>query len=383
MKILHTSDWHLGKNLYDFSLLEDQAHFIRWLLELLARDPVDAVVIAGDIYDRPVPSGEAVTLYDRFLSGAVAELGVPVIAIAGNHDSAARLQFGSSLYQRSGYHVVGSPEAVLHRVVMGNACFTLAPYLHLAGARALFPDEAVKTFDDAYRVLLGSQPPPPAGLRQVVVAHGFFSDLGENADPLLTSDSEIGTGGMDIVSSACFTGYDYAALGHLHAPQRAGDRVRYSGSPLKYSLSEERQRKSVALVELDGDRPGVDLVPVPALRDVRTVRGTLEQLLEPSFHENRHFGDYVFADIEGPECAYPMQKLRALFPRLLGLRFVSLAESTALPSLRLTAAGQRRLSTEALFERFYRDCRGEALPDACREAVAESLEALRKEGVPL
>jgi len=127
---------------------------------------------------------------------------------------------------------------------------------------------------------------------------------------------------MDIVDSAHFAGYDYVALGHLHAPQRAGANLRYSGSPLKYSLSEEHQKKSVTIVELkEGGEPSLELVPVPALRDVRTVQGALNDLLEPSFHQNKQFGDYVFAEVLGEECAYPMQKLRTLFPKLLGLRF--------------------------------------------------------------
>jgi len=326
LKFLHTSDWHLGKSLYDFSLLEDQTHFIHWLLELLRERPVDGVIIAGDIYDRSVPSGGAVALYDHFLSRAAGELGIPVLAVAGNHDSPGRLQFGSSLYRRSGYHVVGAPASPLQRVTLqsgeAEADITLIPYLHLADARALCPEAGIRTFDDAYRELLGGQPPLRPEVRNLAVAHGFFSNLGGNADPLLTSDSEIGIGGMDIVDSAHFAGYDYVALGHLHAPQRAGANLRYSGSPLKYSLSEEHQKKSVTIVELkEGGEPSLELVPVPALRDVRTVQGVLDDLLEPSFHQNKQFGDYVFAEVLGEECAYPMQKLRTLFPKLLGLRF--------------------------------------------------------------
>lgn len=386
MKFLHTSDWHLGKSLYDFSLLEDQTHFIHWLLELLRERPVDGVIIAGDIYDRPVPSGGAVALYDHFLSRAAGELGIPVLAVAGNHDSPGRLQFGSSLYRRSGYHVVGAPASPFQRVTLrrgeAEADITLVPYLHLADARALCPEAGIRTFDDAYRELLGGQPPLRPGVRNLAVAHGFFSNLGGDADPLLTSDSEIGIGGMDIVDSAHFAGYDYVALGHLHAPQRAGTATRYSGSPLKYSLSEEHQKKSVTIVELKGGgEPSLELVPVPALRDVRTVQGALDDLLEPSFHQNKQFGDYVFAEVLGEECAYPMQKLRTLFPKLLGLRFRAQAEAAALPMPRMQARQQiSRLTTEDLFCRFFRESRGHEIPPAHLEALRAALAALEAGG---
>lgn len=386
MKFLHTSDWHLGKSLYDFSLLEDQTHFIHWLLELLRERPVDGVIIAGDIYDRPVPSGGAVALYDHFLSRAAGELGIPVLAVAGNHDSPGRLQFGSSLYRRSGYHVVGAPASPFQRVTLrrgeAEADITLVPYLHLADARALCPEAGIRTFDDAYRELLGGQPPLRPGVRNLAVAHGFFSNLGGDADPLLTSDSEIGIGGMDIVDSAHFAGYDYVALGHLHAPQRAGTATRYSGSPLKYSLSEEHQKKSVTIVELkEGGEPSLELVPVPALRDVRTVQGALDDLLEPSFHQNKQFGDYVFAEVLGEECAYPMQKLRTLFPKLLGLRFRAQAEAAALPMPRMQARQQiSRLTTEDLFCRFFRESRGHEIPPGHLEALRAALAALEAGG---
>jgi len=386
VKILHTSDWHLGKTLYDFPLLEDQAEFVRWLLELLACERVDAVLLAGDIYDRPVPPGGAVALYDHFLSEAVGRLGIPVLAIAGNHDSPGRLQFGSSLYRKSGYYIVGSAGAEREPIRLtdqhGPVQFTLLPYLHLAEVRAQLPDQDIRSLGDAYRVLTGLLGPAP-GARSVALAHGTFADPGFCAGPLVTSDSELGIGGMDGVDSSCFAAFDYVALGHLHAPQRAGKNAWYSGSPLKYSLSEESQFKSVTLLELGapGAPPEMRAVPVPAGRDVRTVTGTMEELLEPSFHRNRSFGDYVFADIGGPECLYPMQKLRTLFPRLLGLRFMDSAGPDKLSGA--VQAGQivSRLSTRELFLRFCRETTGAEIPPAYLEIVDDTLAQLGEEEV--
>ena len=392
MKILHTSDWHLGKALYDFSLLEDQAHFIHWLLALLAQTPVDAVVISGDIYDRPVPPASAVELYDDFLSRAVGEMGIPVFAIAGNHDSASRLQFGSSLYRKSGYYVAGSispaPHTITLRDSLGDVHFTLFPFVHLAEVRALYPGETVRTFDDAYRVLLQNYADSlDYGARNIAIAHGFFGMLGdeEAARPLLTSDSEISVGGMDIADSALFADFDYVALGHLHAPQQPCENAAYSGSPLKYSLSEERHEKSVVLVEL-AEKGSVRSrrIRVPALRDVRSIRGRMEELLEPSFHTCKQFDDYVFAEIEGEECTYPMQKLRTLFPKLLGLRFTAQAEAAdrLIPQMQ---AEQRisRLSAEELFCRFFRESKGYEIPPDYLQAVRDALKDLEKEAEAL
>ncbi len=377
MKILHTSDWHLGKSLYDFSLLEDQAYFIEQLLAYLGNNQVDAVVIAGDIYDRPIPPAGAIQLYDHFLSKTVNQLGIPVLAIAGNHDSASRLEFGSSLYQKSGYYVVGSVQNPVTTVTLahkqGDVCFTLLPYLHPADVRALWQED-VKTFDQAYRLLLSHHLPtldPSVG--QVAVAHGFFARLGR-PDCLLTSDSEVSVGGLDIADSCCFAPMDYVALGHLHSPQQVGDNLRYSGSPLKYSLSEEDRRKSFLMVTLEQKGQAVTQeVFLPPLRDLRTVTGTLEQLLEPSYHHIARFDDYVFAQIQGPECLYPMQKLRTLFPRLLGLRFGQRGEGATSMST-MEGRAVERMSVVELFGGFYRQTTGNSLSDKHLELLAEVLE---------
>lgn len=373
MRILHTSDWHLGKSLYDFSLLDDQTFFIDHLLGVLAEERIDAVIIAGDIYDRPVPPAGAVQLYDHFLSQAVVQMGTPVLAIAGNHDSASRVEFGSTLTQGSGYFISGTVQKRLRRVTLadrlGEVCFTLLPYLHPADVRALYPEDAVKTFDDAYHVLLAHNLlEMDASARNVIVAHGFFAGL----DAPVQSDSEINIGGIDLVSGKHLSVFDYAALGHLHAPQKAGvPHIRYSGTPLKYSLSEEAQTKSCTIVELrEKGSVEISTLPVPALRDVRTVRGDFADLLEPSFHQNAQFHDYVFAEITGGATTYPMEKLRALFPHLLGLRFLAQADQ-AMPQR--VGAGAPKLTVEELFCRFYRETKGYDIPADRLEFVRQAL----------
>ena len=366
MRILHTSDWHLGKNLYDFSLLDDQRHALDFLLALISRERIDAVIIAGDIYDRPIPSAEAVRLYDYFLTKAVTELHVPVIVAAGNHDSKSRLEFGSKLYSGSGYHVFGTVKMDAECVTLcddfGEVKFYPVPWLHPAEMRVLLENADIKTFDDAYRLLL-EEYTLDEGVRNVTVAHGFFAALHSNAQKeLITSDSEINIGGMDIVDSAYFSRFDYTALGHLHAPQRAGgEHIRYSGSLLKYSVSEERQKKSCTVIELGkkGDIR-VTTVPIPALRDVRSVTGSFDELMEPDYHQNKNFGDYVFANITDFGVLYPMEKLRTLFPHILGLRFVS--EAGAPEDFELQSQSTPKMSMLELFKRFYRDTYAAEMP---------------------
>ncbi|MDL2232657.1 exonuclease SbcCD subunit D [Ruminococcaceae bacterium OttesenSCG-928-L11] len=381
LKLLHTSDWHLGKSLYEASLHDEQSHFINQILALLEQEAVDAVVLAGDIYDRPLPPGQSVQLYDFFLSETVKKRGIPVIAIAGNHDSASRLEFGASLYRESGYYIYGYPKRDIEPVTLtdrwGEVRFHPIPYLHPADARVLLEDSDIRTWQQAYDALLAhNRPGLDLSVRNVALAHGFFSDLSGREDvEQITSDSEVNTGGMDIADAACFAPFDYTALGHLHAPQwTVRGKVRYSGTPLKYSLSEEHQTKSVTVVEL-GEKGRVDcrIVPLPPRRDVRVIEGAFDQLSDPAFHTAGSFDDYVFARIHGDTVTYPMEKLRLLFPRILGLAFVDgLAAQTDIAA---AVKPRETTSMEELFLRFYRDIKGEDIPpdrlECLREAMAE------------
>ena len=365
MRFIHTSDWHLGRALHGHSLLDEQELFIEWLLAAIDREKPNAVVIAGDIFDRPVPPVAAVELYDYFLRSACIERHVPVLAIAGNHDSASRLEFGSSLYRAEGYYISGRIRPGLEKITLcyehGEVDFVLVPYLHPAEVRAALEDNTLRTFDLAYRALLAENSAEVlTKRRRVAIAHGFFSYL--DAPILQASDSEINIGGAETADLSAFAAFDYIALGHLHAPQWSEkSRVRYSGSPLKYSLSEENHKKSVTLVTL-GENPEVSCEELyyNARRDVRTVRGGFDELLDLSSHQNRAFDDYVFAEIEGLQQAYAAEKLRHVFPNLLGVRFCGDEERVNLPQTG-SEIKSGRLTTSDLFERFYSDIRGEGM----------------------
>ncbi len=387
MRFLHLSDLHFGRSLCEYSLLPDQEHWCRGLLRHLEAERYDAVLIAGDLYDRAVPSGDAVALCDWFLGELAGRLSLPVLCIAGNHDSPQRLSFASSLYRAGGLYMAAISRRELCRVTLGDQWgevdFFLLPYLTPGDGRGLFPGEEIRTFQDAYAVLLREN----RGLlercpRKVLLAHGFFARGAEGQDmELLTSDSEVSVGGSDLVDASLFDGFSYCALGHLHACQQAGSpRMWYSGSPLKYSVSEEKQAKAALAVELDG-AGAVCVTPVslPALRDVRTVRGTMEELLAPTgggFSSN----DYVQITVltQGTVLGASRQ-LRNVYPNYLQIRY----QNPALQELSLGGAERlARLTMEESYRRFYRQVMGQELsPEGCQvlRSLCQKAEESREE----
>lgn len=375
MKILHLSDLHFGKSLFEYSLIEDQRYWCDQTLEFLRETPHDAVLLAGDLYDRSVPSGEAVELLDSFLTALVQELKIPVLAIAGNHDGSRRLDFGSALYRASGLYMAAVPKAEIERVTLadphGPVDFWLLPYISPADARTLFPHCDAHTFSDAYRVFLEANlPQMDKSRRNVLVAHGFFSGFsGEVETQLITSDSELSIGATDVADSALFADFDYCAFGHLHAPQRAGgEKMRYCGSPLRYSVSEQHQHKALLSVTLG--RAGqlvCEQHPLEPLRRLYSVEGTLDDLCAPT-GGSLISRDYVYVTLltQGTELA-AAQRVRNLYPNYLGISYRSPAQEALL--LGGGEALKKRTLPQA-FAEFYNTVTGRELAPAQRELVA-------------
>ncbi|TGZ03732.1 exonuclease SbcCD subunit D [Streptomyces rhizosphaericola] len=324
MKLLHTSDWHLGRSFHRVPLLDAQAAFLDHLVATVEAREVDAVLVSGDVYDRAVPPLAAVELFDRALH-RLAAVGVPTVMISGNHDSARRLGVGAGLFERSGIHLRTDPEGCATPVVLTDAHGDVAlyglPYLEpalvkdtLRASRA--GHEAVLTAAmDRVRADLAAR---PATTRSVVLAHAFVAG-GEPSD----SERDITVGGVSAVPAGVFDGVDYVALGHLHGSQRVTDRVRYSGSPLAYSFSEADHRKTMWLIELDGSGAitADERVDCPAERPLARLRGRLDTLLEdPAL--DRHEHAWVEATLTDPvRPADPMARLAARFPHTLNLVF--------------------------------------------------------------
>lgn len=323
MRLLHTSDWHLGRSFHRVGLLDAQRAYLDHLVDTVRTRQVDAVLVAGDVYDRAVPPLAAVELFDSALH-RLAGLGVPTVMISGNHDSARRLGVGSGLLQQAGIHLRTDPAhcatpVLLHDTHGPVACYGL-PYLEPAmvrdtlGAPRAGHADVLGAAMDRVRADLAAR---PAGTRSVVLAHAFVTG-GTASD----SERDITVGGVASVPASVFDGVDYAALGHLHGCQTLTDRVRYSGSPLAYSFSEATHRKSSWLIDLDADGAvHAERVDCPVPRPLARIRGRLEHLLEdPTL--TRHEESWVEATLTDPSRPQePMARLARRFPHLLHLVF--------------------------------------------------------------
>lgn len=328
MKLMHLSDLHLGKRLNEFSLLEDQCFILQQLVELVRSEQPDCVLLAGDIYDKPVPPAEAVTLFDDFLN-KLAQL-TTVCVTSGNHDSAERLAFGAQLMREGGVHFcglyTGEPQCVTLQDACGSVHIYLLPFLKPAHVRhCLTPEEAeqVTTYHEALRCAV-ERLHINAAERNVLVAHQFVTGA-------QTAGSEaVNVGGVDNIGAEVFADFDYTALGHIHRAQNVGsERVRYSGTPLKYSFAEWQQEKSVTLVEL-GEKGSVSVtaLPLAPLRDLRKLRGSYEELMSKDFYDElpkdsdgllRDFYHLTLTDEEDVPDA--VQKLRSVYKNLLQLEY--------------------------------------------------------------
>lgn len=294
MRFIHLSDLHIGKRVNGFPMLEDQRYILEQILERTKESAADAVIIAGDIYDKPVPSAEAVDLFDDFLVG-LTKLGVMVFLISGNHDSAERISYAGRLLRESQVYISPRFDGTIHPISVsddyGIVNVYLIPYIHPSLVRNAWPEEKIGSYDDAMRVLLEKSGADP-NARNLAVIHQFVTAGGQS--PEETDSEEKHVGGLDNVDASAFDAFDYVALGHLHGPQRIGrDTIRYAGSPLKYSFSEEKQNKSITLAELkEKGKVTYDLLPLEAKRDLRTVRGTFEEVTSPEFTARRKGDDY-------------------------------------------------------------------------------------------
>lgn len=373
MRFIHTADWHLGRQFHNVSLLEDQRHVLEQLVALAGDAEVDAFVIAGDVFDRAVPGPEAVTLLDECLAELVLRLGVPVVMIAGNHDSGRRLGFAAGLLAQAGLHVYGQYDGPPHSVALadrhGPVHFVGMPYAEPALVREASGLSELVTHPQAMAWLTKvARAALPAGERSVCVAHCFVAGGAESE-----SERPLSVGGAAAVPGECFAGFSYAALGHLHRPQGIGARIQYSGSLLKYSFSEIPHLKSANVVELDATgTPAVQRVPLVPRRDLRCLEGELAELLRgPAADENAE--DFLLVRLlDTRELLEPMGRLREVYPNVLHIERPALAQPAA-DALRARrhAGGDREL-----FAAFFEQVTGTPLAATQAQAFLEVYEAV-------
>ena len=321
MRLMHLSDLHLGKRLNEFSLVEDQKYILNQILDIVDREAPDALVIAGDVYDKAVPSVEAVGLFDDFLV-RLAEKRLPVFVISGNHDSPERISFGSRLLEASGIHLSpvygGQVEPITLQDEFGPVHFYLLPFVKPIHVRRFFPEEPADTYSQALSTAISHLALNPQE-RNVLVTHQFVTGA-------LRSDSEeISLGGADHVDSSVFQDFDYVALGHLHSPQNCGSaHIRYCGTPLKYSFSEAGDEKSVTIVEL-GEKGCLSIrtAALKPLRELVELRGSFEELTSREFYEGTSWQeDYTHLTLTDEEdIPDALGKLRLIYRGLMKLDY--------------------------------------------------------------
>lgn len=329
MKIFHLSDLHIGKRVNGYSMLEDQKFILEQIISDIREESPQAVVIAGDVYDKSMPSEDAVSLLDDFLCKIASLDNAPqVFIIYGNHDSAERLSFGNRLIRRSGVHLSpvfsGKIEPAVLSDEYGEVAFIMLPFIKPSSVRNAYPEETVESYTDAVRVAL-KHVPRKENQRTVLIAHQYVTGA-------KTSDSEESIiGGIDGVDASAFDGFDYVALGHLHRPQEVPGRknMRYCGTPLKYSRSEKDDEKGILVVELGGDK-AVDcrVIPLKPLHDMREIKGTYNELTLRDNYQGTRTDDYIHAILtDENDVIGAIGSLRAIYPNLISLEYENLRTS--------------------------------------------------------
>lgn len=378
MRFLHTADWHLGRLFHGIHLTADQEYALEQVLEIAAETKPDAVIIAGDLYDRAVPPPEAVALLDDVLSRLVLGMKIPVIAIAGNHDSPERLAFGSRLLRDAGLYLYGTPTAEPGHMALrdehGPVHVYALPYMEPAKAREIYGDPDIRDHEAVLRAGADRvRTMHPGGERSILIGHAFVTGGRESE-----SERPLAVGGATTVPADVFAGIDYTALGHLHGPQEpTRGRVVYAGSLLKYSFSEADHQKSVALVEMGAKGAcTIERIAIKARHDVRVIEGEFHELLEnaPDGPERE---DYLLVRLTGKAVHHePLARLRDVYPNVMQLDKLWLHEETTRST---TAQAARGLNETELFSFFFKNTTGEDPSPEQMEWYSTILEDLQAE----
>ena len=336
MKIIHTSDWHIGKIVNEYSMIDDQKYILNKLIELIDEENIDVLMIAGDVYDRSIPPVEAVELLNETLSKLIIDRNVSVMIISGNHDSGERLSFGSKILEKQGLYIAGSDDKLYKKVVLRdnnqNVNFYLVPYKDPALTKKLLNNKEIRSHNDAMIAVIDKiKEELNENEINILIGHGYVTMKREEAiegndhkyevAELETSESErpLSIGGTDLIDGNIFKDFDYVALGHLHGRQRIGrETMRYSGSLLKYSFSEVKQKKSVAVLDLIDKDINIELKELKPLRDLRIIKGNIEDLICEGRDIEEGKEDYIQAILtDDGELMNPMEKLKSVYPNTM------------------------------------------------------------------
>lgn len=377
MKIIHLADLHIGKRVNEFSMIDDQKYILNQILEIIDKEKPDAVIIAGDVYDKQVPSIEAVELLDSFISD-ISKRKTTTFIISGNHDSAERLAFGSSLMAMGKIYISPVYNGKISKYTLKNdfvsANFYLLPFVKPSHVKRFFPDKKIESYTDAIRVVVDNLKLDTSEIN-ILIAHQFVTGASR------TESEEISVGGLDNVDASVFEDFDYVALGHIHRPQKIGtERIRYCGTPLKYSFSEVNDTKSVSIIEINSKEDfNLRTIPLIPKRDMRKIRGSYEELITKTSYENTNTDDYIHVTLTDEfNVVDAIQKLRVIYKNIMKLEYDNMRtrESRKINLDDMVIENKNPLE---IFSEFYKLQNNKEMDDEQKEIIKKIMEEVWEE----
>lgn len=383
MKLLHLSDLHLGKILQEQSLLEDQEYMLKQIVEKIQKEKIEAILISGDIYDRSIPPTEAVNLLDSFLNTLIKELKRKVFIIAGNHDSKERLGFGNKIFENDGLYIESKYTGTLKKVELedeyGKLNIYMLPFIKPIEVRKYFEDEEINSYEEAIHKIIEKEKINEQE-RNIILVHQFVTAGGN--EPERTESEVLSLGGTENVDVSNFDKFDYVAIGHVHRPQRIGrDTARYSGTMLKYSFSEVNHKKTMPILDFkkkgDLDIQLEELVP---LRDMREIKGPIEELIKKENYETGNTDDYIRAIITNEEPVYDaIGQIRRIYPNTLKLEIKNSKTALSIEEQENNIENIKDKSEIELFNEFYKMQNNNELNEEQKEVMEQIIKSVKSE----
>ena len=383
MKILHLADLHIGKVVLEQSMLEDQKYMLNQVIEKIKEESIEVVLISGDVYDRGVPPAEAVSCLSNFLKVLVKDLNLKVCMIAGNHDSKERLGFGSEIFADDGLYIAADYKGKLEKIELkdefGNLNIYLLPYIKPVEVRQYFEDSEINSYYDAVKNVIEREEVNDSE-RNIILSHQFVTAGTEEPE---RSDSETLTlGGTENVDVSCYEPFDYVALGHIHGPQRIGrDTARYAGTILKYSFSEVNHKKSLTVIDFkEKNSIEIKLIPLKPLRDMRVIKGPIEELIKEENYSGTNRDDYIRAIITNEEPIYDaIGQIKKIYPNTLRLDIENLKTTTNLETELSKLDDIKKKDETTLFNEFYKFQHNQELNEVQLEIIKDVVKEVKKE----
>lgn len=376
MKIFHTADWHLGKLVNGVYMTEDQRYIFDEFYQHIEKEKPDVIIVAGDLYDRSLPPADAVTLLNDIFEKIILDYKVPILAIAGNHDSPYRLDFGSKIMRENGLHIVGELKYPFTSVVMedefGEVEFHFIPYAEPGQVRHILENEEIISHDSAMKAIVEMMERDwNKSARHIAIGHAFVTVGGGEEENTSDAERPLSIGGADYVSHSYFESFHYTALGHLHQAHNVGDdNIRYSGSPLKYSVSEKNHKKGFYMIELNElGVTNIEKISLTPIRDIRTVEGTIDEILQMEKSE-----DYIYVKLKDDSVIMqPMEKIRTVFPNVMNIE----RKTTVVEKQKNMIKNRHEMDELSLFRAFYKEMKGEEVDSDKEQIFIDALEAIK------